>query len=530
MNKSYFFNIPDFKFEFNINYVYNTYESNETSRSEALISFDNANYSSYANIGIKYTQPVDDAEKVFLSNSLEALEIVEYIKNNNLNISKFNFINEYQYDFNRIKNIKSNSILKNIIDENSTESNVSTELVSKISYGNNLLVNNNYLDHILDKISLDPFGAASIINEEYILNNYKVEKNNTITGNLFNYNLGFKVFKETNSYSKNKYKEIINIGFLIEKYNNTDKISSKFILNSLLSKNNINIDNVYNLNSNLNVKDYYVNYGKEYTYLIFPVFYAILSKENDYHTHQHFIICSDPIVKKIDCLEHMRPDCPQGLKIKYYNKNDSLYLTWSKPENKQNDLKGYHVYKRENITEPYSLIGIIDFSINTDFYQSINDIRFSNDIIQKHDKNIMFFEDKNFSKKNINIYTIIAVDAHGMFSNYSEQIAVVYNNVHQNLLVDLVSLKGAPLHMPNLFMPKNTKFFNNDEKIETILPKVKNKTKLTLYTTPDFLYIKDLNYNIESVLKKNYIFKVFKMENQAEFIDEINIKNFGEEI
>lgn len=513
MNSSYFFNTPEYKLEVNSNYIYNTYEENETSREENLIK-SNLN-TSYINLGIKYIEEIDSFKENFIKN-IDFTDLINFSNLENVDSSYFNFLNEHQYDYTRMKCEKSNKKLKQIISNNTSNSVLTDDFIGQVSYGNNFLVNNKYLGKIQTLISEDPFGEASEIKNNF----FKTSKYTSITDSFFNFNIGFKPFKETNSYTRNS-RSILNVGFLIEKYIGNNKVSSNFILNNKLNSNRIGLD------SNLNIKDYYVNYGKVYTYLIFPVFYAVFSKEKDYHVNQHFLICSDPKIINIETKEYTRPDTPQALKIKYYNKNDSLYLSWSKPENKQNDIKGYHIYKRNDITEPYTLIGIIDFSIDTDFYTPTADSRFSNDIILKYNKNIMHFEDNNFSKDNLNIYTIVSFDAHGMFSNYSDQIAVLYNNVKKDLLVDLISLKDAPLHMPNLFMKKLTKFFNNDEKIETILPNVKNKTKLTLFITPDFSRFKDLRRQNYNTLKENYFFKVFKLENQSDFVDEINIKNFN---
>jgi hypothetical protein len=523
MNNSYFFNLPAHKNKTNIAYTYNFYEENETSREENIIKSSDSLNSSFVNISINYFENLTEEKIAFLTNT--DLEGIYDLLNTNGDENYYNFIKEYQYDYEKVKLIKNSGDLKKIIRESLDTSEggltISDDFIKDISLSSTAFINNKFSGLIFENIQNSVFGNSFDLEKTRENDNNKIEKEN-ITNNISNFTLGLVPFKQTSSYTNTK-KSITNIGFLVEKHLSGRKISSKFFLNEILTARE---DPARNNAKKTIVKDYHVNYGKDYKYIIYPVFYGVCCKENDYHINNHFLICGKPSIERIICEEKERPAAPQSLRLKYYDKKDALIVSWSKPENIQNDIKGYHIYRRKSLTEPYQMIGVIDFSVDTDFYTPSNDERISSNIIQRFKKNIMKFEDKTFSKNEVNIYAVVAFDAHGMFSNYSDQISVLFNNVKKSLMIDLISLKGAPLHLPNLFVLKNTKFFNNYDKIETILPIAKNKTKLTLMVAPDFVSFKNLDSSIESTLKENYIFKVFKLENHSEFVDEIKIKNF----
>ena len=95
----------------------------------------------------------------------------------------------------------------------------------------------------------------------------------------------------------------------------------------------------------------------------------------------------------------------------------------------------------------------------------------------------------SFDKNNVQIYTICSLDAHGYSSNYSTQIAVMYDFYDKKCITDLVSESGAPLHMPNIFIKRKTKFFDNDDYITTNLPFEEKVKKFTLYATPEYFGI-----------------------------------------
>ena len=81
--------------------------------------------------------------------------------------------------------------------------------------------------------------------------------------------------------------------------------------------------------------------------------------------------------------------------------------------------------------------------------------------------------------------------------------------------------------LPNILIKRKTKFFNNEDKYVTVTPTVRNMRKFTIYATPDFHSINRNNGDIFNLYKENYKINIFKLENNENFIDNIQIINFN---
>jgi hypothetical protein len=349
-------------------------------------------------------------------------------------------------------------------------------------------------------------------------------------------NENFNVFRKKSIYSSNKIENYyINIGFLIEKYKKEGENFSKLSTYFKYNKQNEDIPSFSStLNENtidysFNLKDNAVKYGKTYKYVIYPVFLTSLSSRLDYHLIDEFIVCGYPyITQEIECKEIKRPIPPSQIYFKYVQKNNSLKISWTKPLEEQGDVKGYQIFKRHSLSDPYVLIKQLEFHNRNDFYTRNEKV--SSFIVEKMEKeNDTFLYDKNFRKEKIQIYTICSIDAHGFISNYSSQYAVKYNSYTKKCEVDLVSSSGAPLHMPNLLLPRKTKFFENEDYIVNNMPVEEKVKKFTLYVTPEYNKLNIGTQNYKSVLLDNYKLSIFKLENSEVFTDDITIKNFNNE-
>ena len=67
------------------------------------------------------------------------------------------------------------------------------------------------------------------------------------------------------------------------------------------------------------------------------------------------------------------------------------------------------------------------------------------------------FIDQDFDTSKVNIYTICSIDAHGLTSECSTQIGVVYDILLDKLIIDTISDAGAPIEYPNILIPRKTK-------------------------------------------------------------------------
>ena len=106
------------------------------------------------------------------------------------------------------------------------------------------------------------------------------------------------------------------------------------------------------------------------------------------------------------------------------------------------------------------------------------------------------------------IYAVAAIDAHGLTSNYSEQIKVSFD-VYKNILnTKIISLAGAPKQYPNLYLKE-------DLFIDSI--KTSNKKTLNLYFTPDCYKASLTNNSVKNLVKTSgtsYKINFINLDNQ----------------
>ena len=334
-------------------------------------------------------------------------------------------------------------------------------------------------------------------------------------------------FSQTNSYY------YVLTGVLVEKYKVDDddkdiftKKDTKFFYIDVLPDGIIeNANSTYRVSKseNIVINDSAVQYGSEYFYVVYPVYAISLPKKNDYYLVETYLMCDYPyFTNNIVCKEFKRPASPSNLRFRYINKEKCLNIEWAKPFERQGDIKGYQIFKRKKLNEPYSLIKQIEFLEEDSFYKRNNNV--SSSLIEKARFNKNYFDDKEFNTNEIQIYTICSLDARGQSSNYSEQIAVYYDYYTKKVVVDLVSSSGAPLHMPNLLIPRKTKFYDNEENIVSNTPYEEKVNKISLYVTPEYNEI-ILGESLDSdrIISEKYKFSIFKLENNQQIIKDINI-------
>ncbi len=516
-------NLTNSNFNVNTDYVYNFYDETEAIRDDAIIELTNNNSSSYCQIELKC--------KSLYSNNL----LFKFFDNFNLDTIK---------SFSLLKDLREERKFFNFpFDKNKISINykIKEDHVSKIKKEFKVTNNsgNEAFESILSNksVNISKKYTKSFIEANEYSNIYFSQENK----NKLNFVDSFENFEESKKlellssfkkiYSKSSYNvdinEAINVGFLIEKYNKEKLLASRFIFNNKIEDNNYEFKSMHeplrlqNIEFQKIIRDKAVQYGKNYSYLVYPVYLINLPSKQDYHMSDFYLICSSPSVsKKILCEEKNRPLYPESLRIKYNTKN-SAYITWNQPEEIQSDIKGYQIFKRHDLMSPFRLIGQIESHHNTDIYT--RNVNISNSIVESQPNNLTnFFYDKNFDQSKINIYTICSIDAHGNISNYSVQIGVKLNHISKKLVFDTVSIAGAPLQYPNLLIKRKTKFFDNDNNIVTITPAESNCKKLTLFYTPEYeSVIRDEEET--KIIKEDYSFSIYKIESDSYFVDQIKI-------
>tara|TARA_B100001094_G_C18195866_1_gene810880 strand:+ start:12130 stop:13728 length:1599 start_codon:yes stop_codon:yes gene_type:complete len=361
-------------------------------------------------------------------------------------------------------------------------------------------------------------------NDFYFLNKEEsrqtISEKNNFLSNLKSYNKK-SIYECQNTY-------FFHAGILVIKYvktieGNYKKISNKFIVNSDLEnlRNNFQFKN----EKSYTVFDDAIKYGKTYRYLLYPVFNITMPSYNDFHMLDDYLYCDIPLdTKDIVCKETDRPFPPSY--INFSIKENKVNIQWLPENDGTGDVKGFQIFKRQTLDEPFQLVKQIEYHLESDVYSKNNLVL--EELIEKRNEGQPFEYYDKLEKDKIVIYAICAIDAHGQVSNYSSQIAIKYNFFNKHLETDLVSTPGAPLFYPNIFIKRKTKFIDNDDKIVTITPIVENISKITLYATPDFAIINNdsVSLNNNYTYKEKYKFNIFKVENSKNFIDDIDIENF----
>lgn len=192
----------------------------------------------------------------------------------------------------------------------------------------------------------------------------------------------------------------------------------------------------------------------------------------------------------IQCVEHIPPPPPVELGAKYNRDLDCLFLHWNLPVNSQRDIKQIQLFRRSNPYQPFQLINQSDFDdseVRGPYNEEPSTLR-----IVKNKNPILSYNDSDFKKDKEYIYALCSIDAHGMTSNYSEQIKVSFDEFKNKLIVQTVSSSGAPKPHPNMY-------FKKDLFIDTIVSKRKNKMKVVL--SPEHMRVVDSLGNDLKILK-----------------------------
>lgn len=502
-------------------YEYKFYNKNETTRPEDGISGKGI-LDSYVELPIVLNIEVSEKQREYISSKNKELflELENKIEDKNI----FNKINDYSRDYFRYYHDKRTKNIEFTFEKYNIDETKMSDFVLHQNRGYILNVNKSLENDFLES------NKKSITYEsnEFLSSDSNYVSNETFRGvETFLSNpsmtLGMIPLRERISYDlSDRNGESVCVGFLIEKYNTSlDIIGNTFVFNNELF---INDDFKAISQFRKVVKDKNVRYNQSYKYVVYPVFLMTVPKQNDYHLVQDLLICDSPYIVDVTCVENVTPGVPNKLFINYYKESKKLTIDWSRPFNVEGDVKGYYIYKRNSLEEPFKVIGVIDFSEKENIFNSLQ-TNINESLVNKTNQHLTYFEDNDYNPNKVSIYAVSSFDAHGNFSNYSEQLSVLYNVVKKKLEINLVSLSEAPLHLPNIHIPRNTKYFQYQESIEDVVPIIVNKKKLSLYCTPDFVEV-ETEVGRETLLKENYILNIFKLENQKSFNDVISIRNF----
>ncbi len=287
----------------------------------------------------------------------------------------------------------------------------------------------------------------------------------------------------------------------------------------------VDVNNLDNVND-ITLYDGLIRYSGTYAYEVSPVFLLSLYKHNGVVNLENIPVITFNMLsthsyrtKKIFCYDYFAPEPPNGFHVNTRRKSvKSVELKWDHPTNPQRDVIGFQIYRRKSLTEAFSLIKVMLMKEISEFGYFINADNFGNNPNLIYISNSKTMSNQMYSyvdedidvDKEAYIYSICSIDAHGMVSNYSNQIGVRYSTVYNALIVDHVSDQNAPRTYPNLYVQRKTQLFNNDDILFDFTPNFLNKQNISIYFTPDLFELNIPNSNQPSK-------KIFQTSNEYQF-------------
>lgn len=522
-------------------FVYNFYEKNESVVDDSRIISSDFSYKKKRFVRITF-ENLNENDRVEYNrdNYLQSI--------NDLSLRSLN-LNDIKI-FNKIDNISSKRrFVINTLDEKerndilayynkSIDSSFSKDIEYsyRMSYLKPDTFNNDL--HLLSSKSMFPENGLKEIDENYddliLKNNRRSTENDSqensetdIRGHIFsNLNVLEKSVNVIEDYKADyaKYNGV-RCGLLIEKYIFENEeyrlLCGKFFTNNTSSE---------ELIINNTIEDEAVKYGKTYRYVAYNVYLYSELDTNDLCILNKYLICDHPfIMKNVECVETEPPPPPVNLRFRLID-TKSVEITWNEPTDYQYDAKGYQILKRQSLEEPFEVIAQLEGHLETDAYFPTENVQES--LIKRTPGKIPYrFIDNDFEKGKPTIYTIRTIDAHGYFSKYSEQIAILHDPFADKIIYDLVSYSGASRNFPNEKSISKTMFFEYEDKIVDNLPILKNIKSISLYVTPDYSEVETSEDNLHKVFKNNDKFKftIFRVNDLKKYEKQFRITNFIQE-
>jgi hypothetical protein len=232
-----------------------------------------------------------------------------------------------------------------------------------------------------------------------------------------------------------------------------------------------------------------------------------------------FLIASRPSTfSSIICNEIIPPSVPADLNFYWDYQNAAMQIGWSFPINKQRDIKGWQIFRRKSLNEPFSLIAQLDFDDSVIRTPPIETVDKS--LIKMFTGPTTFYIDHEFEKDSNFIYAVCSVDAHGMTSNYSQQFRVKFDRIQNKIMKELISTSGAPKQYPNMFL-------KNELSIDSV--KSSKNTKIRVYFDPEYLKVSTRegdDLHLLKTEKRNGLYRFMLLNTDRQLQSNFDIKIF----
>jgi len=269
-----------------------------------------------------------------------------------------------------------------------------------------------------------------------------------------------------------------------------------------------------------------VRYGGVYVYEIRSIYYVKMIAEErvsensllDSLSIVEVLMASEGKLTSVQCIEQKPPPPPSNLRISLDYKTRKPRLNWQFPINPQRDIKRFQIFKRQNESQPFTLIAEFDFD-NSTIKSSVAEIANEKSLYQIPYPKVTFV-DNSWEEGEKPIYAIASVDAHGLSSNYSVQIKFIYNkrlNKSENILF---SLPNAPKPYPNLLI--------NKDSFEDAI-KISGYDRMKIYFDPEYYKVTKF-INGSNTREEDLNFLRIDSNNDTYQIHMINIDNHKDKI
>ena len=425
-------------------------------------------------------------------------------------------------------NKDSYTAVKNI--EDLVNSNVKFSGISFYDKNNELIKSKTGYEAIKSKLDENPLNLQlnQLVGVDIFLSSSMISKNEIKSINKSYLESGKYIGDIDDVYSQPAY-----VGPIVQ---NPDSFNSSAGIVGYIVERHIQTADGYKHEKTLTIESPYVSdfvdtnvlFGKVYSYSIRSVLRVVtlgFDEESDEIREVAYFIGSKPVKTVVKTFEYVPPPPPVDLNFVWDYKNSKLQVYWGMPVNSQRDIKQFQVFRRNTIEEPFELISQKCFDYSALKYRTgeiidgniRNADEFNLQLVEYSEQPVMFHIDDDFVSDTVNlksskfIYSIVAIDAHGMSSNYSSQFEVTFDFFKNTLVKKLISSPGAPKPYPNLYV-----------KIDAFKDVIKtngfNSTKMKLYFVPEYYKIEFADGRVQRMVST-------KQDNAYYKIQFINLQN-----
>jgi hypothetical protein len=232
----------------------------------------------------------------------------------------------------------------------------------------------------------------------------------------------------------------------------------------------------------------------------------------------------------VSAVERVPPLEPDGIFYRYSYDTVGLAIKWQIPVGKQKDVKYYQIFKRKSINEPFTCIAELDFD-NSDIVSTKREsVNKSN--VFKFGSSITYYVDPFFKKENSFIYTVVAVDAHGLTSGYGVQTQVTFDKTRNTIKLKNISRAGAPKQYPNFYIDPDLDSNIFVDSLTQDAMFTSHKKKMKIYFDPDAVQYKN-NIGDSGIIIKTkieggeYRLHLLNVDRQKSSTIKIEVDNLG---